>query len=119
MGAKPPSSPTDVDNFLFIIIFFKLFITKKHILKASEKDLALSGLIINSWILKPLFAWTPPLITFIKGYGNLKLFLIKKDLYKEIFLSFAESFLTAIDTANVVFAPIFLFCFVPSSLINI
>ena len=48
IGANPPSSPTDVDNPLFFNNFFKLFITKKHILIASEKLFALSGLIINS-----------------------------------------------------------------------
>ena len=43
---------------------------------ASEKLFARSGLIINSCILKPLFACAPPLIMFINGNGNLKFFLI-------------------------------------------
>ena len=55
---------------------------------------------------------------FIKGYGNLKLFFNKKVLYSGIFLIFAESFFTAIDTAKIAFAPKLLFCFVPSSFIN-
>ena len=56
MGAKPPSSPTEVDNPLAFINFDKFLITIKHILIASEKLLARSGLIINSWILRPLLA---------------------------------------------------------------
>ena len=67
MGAKPPSSPTEVDSPLFLINFLRLFITKKQILILSWIDLALSGLIINSCILSPLLACAPPLITFING----------------------------------------------------
>ena len=67
IGAKPPSSPTEVDSPLFLIKIFKLLITKKHILNASVIDFALSGLIINSCILRLLFACAPPLITFING----------------------------------------------------
>ena len=56
---------------------------------------------------------------FISGNGNLKFFLIKKFLYKGIFLIFADNFLTAIDTESTVFAPSLVFCFVPSNFINI
>ena len=38
-------------------------------------------------------------------------------LYNGIFLNFAESFLTAIET-EIAFAPNFIFCLVPSKLIN-
>ena len=47
-----------------------------------------------------------------------KFFLIKKDLYKGIFLIFDESFFTAIETAKIALAPKFFFCLVPSRSIN-
>ena len=119
IGANPPSSPTLIEWPAFFNNTFKLFITKKHILTASLNDFALSGLIINSCILRPLSACAPPLIIFIKGKGSLKFFLTIKFLYKGIFLTFADNFFTAMDTANIVFAPNFVFCFVPSNFIRI
>ena len=59
------------------------------------------------------------LIKFIKGKGSLKFFLTIKFLNKGIFLTFDDNFLTAMDTANIVFAPNFVFCFVPSNFIRI
>ena len=96
-----------------------MLITKKHILKASVNDFALSGLIINSCICRPLFAWAPPFIIFISGYGNLKFFFTKNVLYNSTFLILADNFLLAIDIARIVLAPSFFFCLVPSNLIKI
>ena len=39
-------------------------------------------------------------------------------MYKGNFFAFAESFFTAIDTASIALAPKFVFCLVPSKLIN-
>ena len=41
-------------------------------------------------------------------------FLLKKIYIKVIFLTFAESFFTAIDTAKIALAPNLVFCLVPS-----
>ena len=73
---------------------------------------------MNSCIRKPLFACAPPLIIFINGYGNLKLFFTKKVLNKGNFFTLAESFFTAIDTAKIELAPSLVFCLVPSKLIK-
>ena len=50
-----------------LINLLKFLITTKQIRIASEKLFARSGLIINSWILRLLFACAPPLIMFING----------------------------------------------------
>ena len=46
-------------------------------------------------------------------------FFTKNVLYRGSLLIFAESFLTAIDTAKMALAPIFVFCLVPSRFIKI
>ena len=53
------------------------------------------------------------------GKVILKLFFIKKVLYKGTFLILAESFLAAIDTAKIALAPKLVFCRVPSRFIKI
>ena len=49
----------------------------------------------------------------------LMLFFTKNVRYKGNFFTFAESFLAAIETASIAFAPKFIFWRVPSKLINI
>ena len=54
---------------------------------------------MNSWTLNELLAWTPPLIIFIKGTGNV--LPLPKFLYKGIFFELAETLLTANETDNI------------------
>ena len=69
-GAKPPSSPTAVENFRSLRIFLRLWNTSAPARSASRKVGSPSGTIMNSWKSRALLAWAPPLMMFISGTGS-------------------------------------------------
>mmetsp|Transcript_17459 Transcript_17459/g.46225 ORF Transcript_17459/g.46225 Transcript_17459/m.46225 type:complete len:208 (-) Transcript_17459:44-667(-) len=78
LGAKPPSSPTAAASFPYLALTtaFSEWYTSAPVLRASLKDFAPVGAIINSCIGSLLPACSPPLITFIIGTGILYLFFL-------------------------------------------
>ena len=118
-GAKPPSSPTAVDKPLSCKIDFKLWKISVPFLNESEKDSALTGIIINSWKAIGASECEPPLITFIIGTGSVFAFTPPTYLYKGILNSVAAAFAAASETPRIAFAPMFPLFLVPSNSIII
>ena len=68
-GAKPPSSPTEVESPLAESTFFSEWKISAPVRSASRKFGAPTGWIMNSWISTLLSACSPPLRMFIIGTG--------------------------------------------------
>jgi hypothetical protein len=70
IGAKPPSSPTAVDNPILPRTFFSAWNTSTPMRSPSGNVSAPIGTTMNSWASTLLEAWAPPFRMFIIGTGR-------------------------------------------------
>ena len=70
LGAKPPSSPTEVESPAFFSAAFSVWKTSAPQRIASRTVGAPTGRIMNSWKSIGLSACAPPLMMFIIGTGS-------------------------------------------------
>ena len=115
LGAKPPSSPTFVFKFFDFKIDFNEWKISQPKRKASEKLVAPTGAIINSWISTSLSACEPPLTIFIIGTGNKYSSLFDINLKKSFEEWLDKLFAKAKLAARVALAPILDLFSVPSN----
>jgi hypothetical protein len=71
IGAKPPSSPTAVESFIFVSTFFSEWNTSTPIRNPSGKLSAPIGTTMNSCASTLFDAWAPPFRMFIIGTGRM------------------------------------------------
>ena len=105
LGAKPPSSPTEVARPLLLRMACSAWNTSAHIRRASLKEGAPTGMIMNSWVSTVLVAWAPPFRMFIMGTGRRLPLTPPKKRYKGIPREAAAARQTAMDTAKMALAP--------------
>ena len=71
LGAKPPSSPTPVAYPFFLRMPRSVWKISAPIRRASLKEVAPSGITMNSWKSTLLSACAPPFRMFIIGEGRI------------------------------------------------
>ena len=114
-GANPPSSPTDVFNPFDFKTAFRLWYVSAPILRASLKDLAPIGAIMNSCMSTLLSACLPPLRILKKGTGRRRrIFTTEISEIPAYPSSCAAAFATARETPKIALAPNFALFSVPS-----
>ena len=72
LGAKPPSSPTLVENPFFFNTVFRTWNISTPQRNPSLNDFAPTGIIMNSWKSILLSACAPPFKMFIMGIGKVR-----------------------------------------------
>ena len=117
LGAKPPSSPTEVARPLAFRMEARAWNTSAHQRRASLKEGAPTGMIMNSWVSTVLVAWAPPFRMFIMGTGRRLPFTPPRKRYRGMSSEAAAARQAAMDTARMAFAPRLDLSLVPSALI--
>ena len=117
LGAKPPSSPTEVARPLAFRMEARAWNTSAHQRSASLKEGAPTGMIMNSCVSTVLVACAPPFRMFIIGTGRRLPFTPPRKRYSGISSEAAAAQQAAMDTARMAFAPRLDLSLVPSALI--
>jgi hypothetical protein len=105
LGAKPPSSPTEVARPSLCRIFFRVWKVSAPMRRASRKLSAPRGMIMNSWMSRLLAAWAPPLMMFIMGAGRTLALMPPMYRYRGRPRNSAAALAVAMDTPSMALAP--------------
>ena len=118
-GAKPPSSPTDVDNPRPFNTDFKAWKISVPARSASAKFGRPIGSTMNSCMSILLSAWAPPLTMFIVGTGSCGVRAPARCFHSGSFFDAATACAFANETPSKALAPSLLLFALPSSAINL